>query len=136
VKARRQPADAAVPVKNYLVSCLSVPEPEVTAALNLPPKWAPETHPPAVVVFDDSGPTRWPIATHPQIRVTVWAHGRTRARTIAGLCLGWLLAGRVPGVKISPGTSIIDARDPDNGGDMASFTVRTTVRTVPLPVNP
>ncbi|RAL31153.1 hypothetical protein [Rhodococcus sp. AQ5-07] len=137
MKAARVPADAAVPVKDFLQVQLAVSEPGVHVALSLDDDWVPETNgvasTPAVVVFDDSGPMKWPISTHPQIRITVWSNSRTRSRTIAGKCLGWLLALHVPGVAyISAGTTLIDDLDPQNGGRMASFTVNTTVRTLPL----
>ncbi len=129
MKALRKPRDAAVPVKDFLAGRLAaLPPPTATVGLVLPPDWTPKSRP-AVVVFDDGGGQIWPVATRPTIRVTVWADGRTRARDLAGMCMGWLLALRVPGVKVSPGTALIDARDTGNGGIMASFTVNATVRT-------
>ncbi|BDC71074.1 hypothetical protein [Prescottella equi] len=131
MKALRKPRDAAVPIKDFLIGQLAATDHGATAALKLPTDWSPKS-PPAVVVFDDGGPQRWPVSTKPQIRITVWAEGRGEAREIAGKCMGWLLALRVPGVKVSPGSALIDARDPKNGGMMASFTVNTTVRTTNL----
>ncbi|NKS54716.1 hypothetical protein GS500_17985 [Rhodococcus hoagii] len=131
MKALRKPRDAAVPIKDFLIGQLAATDHSAAAALKLPTDWSPKS-PPAVVVFDDGGPQRWPVSTKPQIRITVWAEGRTEARDIAGKCMGWLLALRVPGVKVSPGSALIDARDPKNGGMMASFTVNTTVRTTNL----
>ncbi|WP_027500808.1 hypothetical protein [Rhodococcus sp. UNC363MFTsu5.1] len=129
MKALRKPRDATVPIKDFLIGRIAtLPAPGAAVGLSLPPDWTPTSRP-AVVVFDDGGPQIWPVATKPQIRVTVWADGRTRARDLAGMCMGWLLALRVPGVKVSPGSALIDARDPKNGGVMASFTVNATVRT-------
>lgn len=137
MKVTRVPADAAVPIKDFLHTQLASSEPGVRVALSLAEDWQPEAKgtvsAPAVVVFDDGGPANWPISTHPQIRVTVWSSSRTRSRAIAGKCLGLLLALPVPGVAyIAPGTTLIDDLDPQNGGRMASFTVNTTVRTIPL----
>lgn len=131
MKALRKPQDAARPVKDFLAGQLAAANPGVTADLDLPPTWTPKS-PPAVVVFDDGGPQSWPVSTKPTIRVTVWAAGRTRARDIGGMCMGWLLALPIPGVKVTPGTALIDARDPKNNGVMASFTVNAIVRTTNL----
>ncbi|MDV6271103.1 hypothetical protein [Rhodococcus globerulus] len=138
MKALVQPGEAAVPVKDFLVSRLAVPLPGVKAALNLDKEWKPEdgngvATDPAVVVFDDSGPLDWPVSSTHQIRITVWSNSRTRSRAIAKLCLGWLLCLKVPGIThVSPGSNLIDDLDPNNGGLMASFTVNAKVRTVAL----
>lgn len=124
----RVPAEVAVPVKDYLKAKLAVLRPGVTSGIGVPSNWTPQS-PTHVGVFDDSGPAQWPIVTSPQIRVTVWSSGRTTSRELAGLCLGLLLEG-VPGlVVVKKPTSIIDARDPQNLGLMASFTVPTKART-------
>lgn len=138
MKALVQPGEAAVPVKDFLVSRLAAAQPGVKAALNLDPKWTPANGSgvasnPAVVVFDDSGPLDWPVSSNHQIRVTVWSNSRTRSRAIAKQCLGWLLCMKVPGIThISPGSNLIDDLDPQNLGTMASFTVNAKVRTVSL----
>jgi hypothetical protein len=130
VKARVQPRDATVPIKDFLADRVLAIDASISAALSLPSEWSPQD-PPAVVVFDDSGPVNWPVSTSPQIRVTVWADGRDRVRDIAGKCLGWLLCSKVPGIAhIGPGAALLDGRDERNGGFTASFTVTTIVRTV------
>ncbi|RVW06227.1 hypothetical protein [Rhodococcus spongiicola] len=130
MKARVRPRDATVPVKDFLATQVQALDPAITTGLSLPKDWTP-SDPPAVVVFDDSGPVQWPVSTSPQIRVTVWAEGRTLAREIAGKCLGWLLCSKVPGIAhIGPGAGLLDGRDNSNHGFTASFTVTTRVRTV------
>ncbi|MGV5046887.1 hypothetical protein [Rhodococcus pyridinivorans] len=126
----RVPDDTADAVKDYLKAALagrfsSAP----TVGLVLPQNWTPKNAP-AVVVFDDGGPSEWPIVTEPRIRVTVWASGRTVARQVAAACVGLLLSRDVPRVAaVRDPSSILDARD-DNGGIMASFTVAVKSRTV------
>lgn len=130
MKTARAPADPAKLVKNFLAG--KIASSVATVGLGLPPEWTPDSLP-AVVVFDDGGLQSWPVATAPQVRVTAWAAGRTGARDLAGRCLGWLLSEHVPGVtSIRPGSTLIDDRDPDNNGHMASFTVTATARTIPL----
>lgn len=126
----RVPDDTARRVKDFLFSQLPLHgEPTATVGLVLPENWSP-TRPPHAVVFDDGGPSEWPILTEPRIRVTVWAAGRTDARELAALCVGLLMSLDVPDVAhVRDPSSILDARD-DNGGVMASFTVAVKSRTV------
>lgn len=133
MKPLRLPGDPAKVAKNYLASTLPplVGTPTPTFGLVLPAAWKPES-PPALVVFDDSGPTRWPVSTRPLLRVTVWANGRDRGRAIAGAALGVLLAHRIPGIAtVSEPSALLEALDSNNGGLMTSFTVRTQSRTLP-----
>ncbi|PPJ31909.1 hypothetical protein C5E45_32990 [Nocardia nova] len=125
------PDDPLVPFEEFLAARLAAKFANVRVAQNLSEGWQPGS-PPEVVLADDSGPMRYPVETLPQVRVTVWADGRTNARAIAGHALGLLLCVKVPGIaKVLPGTLLIDDRDDRTGGWFASFTVRTRVRTVP-----
>ncbi|MGN7133384.1 hypothetical protein ACTHQY_08935 [Rhodococcoides corynebacterioides] len=131
MKALRTPADPALLAQRYLAATIPAltPADKPTFGLGVPNEWKPSQRP-FVGVFDDGGPTRWPVATRPLLRVTVWSDGRTRSRTIAALCMGVLLAHNIPGVaSVREPSSLLDGRDPQNHGLMASFTVRTTVRT-------
>ena len=129
------PSDAARTVADWLKTELAAAFPTLTIGLELPSSWS-KTSPPALVVFDDAGPIRageWPVATRPLLRVTVWAGGRSEARTVAGRALGLLLCKPVPGVaRVKPATQLLDTRDSNTGGYVASFTVNTTARTVAL----
>ncbi|MDG3012147.1 hypothetical protein G4X40_18555 [Rhodococcus sp. D2-41] len=125
----RFPADAAGKVKDHLAARLAATDPGVTVALNLPATWTPD-RPAHVAVFDDGGAASWPVATHPMIRVTVWAKGRSAARAVASRCMGFLLADRIPGVAhTTEPSALLDARDGDNHAAMASFLLRVTIRT-------
>ncbi|MGW5377441.1 hypothetical protein ACWESM_18545 [Nocardia sp. NPDC003999] len=128
----RVPADPARIAKNYLAGVIpalaggTAP----TFGMVIPSSWTPAAAP-AVVVFDDSGPVLWPVCTSPTLRVTVWSDGRDRSRRIAGLCLGVLLAHRIPGIgSITDPTLLVEDLDDHNGGVMASFTVRAIARTL------
>ena len=104
-----------------------------TYGLRLDPGWNPGD-PPAIVVSDDSGPLRWPVETCPTLRVTVWSDSLTLSRDVAAYALGQTLSRRVEGfAAILPGTRVLDSRDTSNGGIMASYTVRTRVRTTLVP---
>ncbi|QIS00989.1 hypothetical protein F5X71_00385 [Nocardia brasiliensis] len=133
-KPLRLPGDPARAIKDYLAAVLPglVVAPAPTVGMVLPAAWKPAS-PPAVVVFDDGGPVRWPVTTAPTVRVTVWANGRDRSRAIAGRCLGVLLSHRIPGVAtITQPSSLLEALDSNNSGVMTSFTVRALARTLAL----
>lgn len=120
--------DAALLIKNWLKSELAQPFPLLQVRLELPADWEPGKAP-ALCVFDDGGQLdKWPVATDPTIRITSWTTGRDLS--YVHRTLGLLLTSRIPGVaKVKPGTAVIADRDSSNRGDVASFTVRTTLRT-------
>lgn len=134
-KPFRIPADPAKVAKNYLASvvpALVAPPPAPTFGLVVPSDWTPAAAP-LVAVFDDSGPLAWPVSTSPTLRITVWANGRDRSHRIAGVCLGVLLAHRIPGIAtITEPTNLVEAVDDNNHGQMCSFTVRAQARTLAL----
>ncbi|MDV6267075.1 hypothetical protein [Rhodococcus globerulus] len=136
MKAARIPPSPAVSLvdfyKEIIPTLAALSDFEVTAGLNLPSNWTPKS-PPRIGVFDDGGPTSWPVAVKPRLRITVWSDGQAKSRTIAGLCMGLALAHHVPGIShVKDPSSILDARDSKNAGLMASFTVQVTARTLPL----
>ena len=126
------PGDALPAVRDHLAATVPGYTAGVRVATDLSPRWTPTTSPPELIVFDDSGPMRWPVESLQQIRCTVWAGDRPTASMIARFALGTLLCHRVPGIaKVLPGAAPLDARDDRNGGHMCSFTVVCRVRTVP-----
>ncbi|MCQ4119884.1 hypothetical protein [Rhodococcus tibetensis] len=131
MKPVRTPGHPALYAKDYLKTALpALTAVQFTAGLAVPDQWTPHSKP-HIGVFDDGGPTRWPVATRPVLRVTVWSVSETQSRDLAGLCMGVLLAHKIPGIAhVREPSSILAARDPKNDGLMASFTVRTTVRTL------
>lgn len=101
--------------------------------LQVPSNWVWGESVPFVGVFDDSGPSRWPVATLHRIRITAWAEDRPSSRFIASRCMAVLLAHRIPGVgRINDPTAIIEARDTNNSAYMASATVQVLARTQQL----
>lgn len=132
MKPFRTPADPAKTAKDYLASVLPglIAAPAPTFGMVLPSGWT-KSAPPALVVFDDGGPNRWPVSTRPTLRITVWANGRDRARGTAGAALGVMLAHRIPGIAtINNPTGLIEAVDSNNGGTTVSFTVSAQARTL------
>jgi hypothetical protein len=86
---------------------------------------------PVVLVADDGGPLQWPVMSKNTVRVTVFANGLPAARALAGRCAGFLHENTPAGIAhiFRNGSTLVEARDPKTGADMASFTVVATVRT-------
>ncbi|HEY9314634.1 hypothetical protein [Williamsia sp.] len=132
----REPADAVRIIKDWLATEIAALASSpafagVTVGLELPADWTLGESPAAVVLFDDSGPSDWPITTQPTIRCTIWATDRDIAIAVVRRCFGLLLGKRIPGIAtVRPGVSIQESKDPNNKAIVASFTVRTRVRTI------
>lgn len=123
-----EPRDTAKVVKDWLKSELAQPFPELDVRLELPRGWTPDGRP-VLAVFDDGGPAEYPVSTDSTVRITTWTNGREVK--YANRALALLLCRRVPGIaRIRPGVRVITDRDRDNDGDLASFTVIATARTV------
>ena len=124
---------AARHLKDHLMIHMAAKYPTLTYGLGLDKDWTP-AKPPALVVFNDSGPVEagmggQMISTRPTLRVVVWSDGLTLSGNIAAYALGQTLSRKAEGfAQILPGTGLLDARDTNNGGIMVSYTVRTRLR--------
>lgn len=128
-----QESEPAKWLRDHLRTWLTPKFPSLTGyAVGMQPSgWNPDEDAPYLAVFDDSGPMKWPVETRPTLRVVVWSDSLTLSRDIAGYALGQTLSRKVDGfATVLPGTRVLDARDTNNSGIMASYTVRTRVRTL------
>lgn len=123
-----EPVDVARLVKDWLKDDLAERFPSLSVVLELPSDWTLGSDP-VLMVADDGGPMMmWPTATSPTIRVTSFTSGRDIQYAAAAMTR--LLTARIPGIaSILPGAGFIETRDSATGGDLASFTVLTRVRT-------
>jgi hypothetical protein len=128
----RVPGDAVPPVKAKLAAHFGAtmriadefPDPQGQEP------WTVDSPTPLLVVSDDSGPTMWPVWSEPLIRGTVYAKGLQTAKLLRRRAIGALFDGPVGDLYIDRNRiGYVDARDPNSGADMASFTVTATVRT-------
>jgi hypothetical protein len=124
----REPVDVARLVKDWAKTDLAARFPELSVRLWLPSDWTTGSGP-VLLVEDDGDPLAvWPAATSPTIRFTTYTSGRNR--TYIQALFGRVHEARIPGVAaVLPGTGILEGRDEATGGDLASFTVLTRVRT-------
>lgn len=106
---------------------------DVTATIagELPAGWQAITAPvPVIVVDDDGGPVTWPIYGRPIVRVTVYANGKQTAKHFRAIALGAIMGTPILGLALhTTGIGYTEARDPETGADLASFTVTATVPT-------
>lgn len=106
-----------------------------TVGVVLPADWVAKTSPPHLEVACDGTPIlEHPIAARSTIRVTAWSNARSEAKRLATLALGLLAAHDGSGdiSAIQPLTGVLPARDPANRGELASVTLRVTVRSTPI----
>jgi len=125
----REPVDVARIVKDWLKTSLATRFPELSVRMELPDNWTLGSNP-VLLVADDGDPlVVWPVATSPTIRVTSWTSGRNRTYIHAAMAL-LLSKTPIPGVAaVLPGTGVLEARDDNTRGDLASFTVLARART-------
>lgn len=120
-----QPVDGPRIIADYLRPLITAP---AGCGVALDPGWK-SNGAPFLVVFDDGGASEWPVCTNPRIRVTVWGGTRSDARGMAAWALGVLMAHTIPGVaQLRDPSSILMAKDTENGGIMASFTMAARFR--------
>ncbi len=103
---------------------------DCTVSVGVPDDWTPSTGNHVEVALDGTPVERHPIAIMPTLRVVAHTATPSEAKRLALLCQGLLLAhpGGDPVGSIRPGTGLLVARDPDTRAELASFTVRTTLR--------
>lgn len=99
-----------------------------TIGISLPPDWTKGSIPRIRVALDGTPRDLHPIAQQSTMRITVWASSPSTAKELANLAHGYLL--NLGAYKRLTGLFV--ARDPDHGADLASFTVRATVRSTPI----
>lgn len=104
-----------------------------TIGVGIPATWTPAA-PAHIQIVSDGTPTMtWPIVASPTVRVVVRAASTTLAKSIAAMAMGLLCAGGwPPSFSILPLTGVLPASDPDTRAQLASFTLRVTVRSQPI----
>lgn len=123
------PGDPKPAVKDALATYFGA---DARVATEVPSDWLLLSGVPLVTVHDDGGPFNWPIMSKHIIRVTVRGNGNPLVRQLARRAAGELHTNVPAGLEDihkTKGTAIIEARDPDTGADLASFTVTATIRT-------
>lgn len=102
---------------------------DCTVGIGLPATWSTESDPHVQVAFDGTPTDEHPIRQRSTLRIVVWAATTSAAKELANLAHGLLLA-RHP---YRPLTGLLPAHDDEHDAELASFTVRATVRSIPIP---
>lgn len=98
-----------------------------TVGVGVPADWTRDSDPHLQLAIDGTSDDH-PIAQRHTLRVTARARDATEAKRVAHLAHGLLLARH----QYRALTGIFTTRDPDSGAELASFTVRATVRSIPI----
>lgn len=124
--------DAERVIVDYLADALADAAETATVAVGVPDGWTPTDPPHVQIAWDGTPSGEHPIFARCTIRVTVHAATTTEAKRLAGVAQGHLLAhpggaGVATTVQL---TGISPLRDPDTRTELATFTVRVTIRSV------
>lgn len=124
------PPDAERVVVDILTAALTARGQDVTCGTVVPTTWAAGTKPHVLVGWDGTPEVVYPILWKASIRVTVFATSPTQAKALAGLCEALLLShGGGNGVAaILSLTGVLPTRDPDTNAQLASISVRVSLR--------
>lgn len=108
---------------------------DVSVGVGLPDDWKPASRAHLEVSWDGTPDEAWPIAFHPTVRIIAHASSTGEAKRLAGLAQGLLCAhGGGSGITgIQPLTGVLPAQDPTTKAELASVSLRVTVRSVPIP---
>lgn len=134
MKLARTYPDAERLTKDLLDDLIAGHEPDVTVGIGVPSDWTTDSPEHLQVALDGTPALEHPVIAHSTVRIVAWSASTTRSKELANLALG-LLCAHAGGDGISailPLTGIFPARDPDNRGELASVTVRVTVRSTPI----
>lgn len=126
--------DPEIALRALLDELIAPHEPTATVTVGVPTDWTPASPPHLEVAWDGTPNMTHPVVAHATIRVVVRAKLTTDAKRIAALAQGLLLAhDGSDGISvIRPLTGILPARDPLTEAELASFTVRASVRSTPI----
>ena len=105
-----------------------------TVGIGVPATWTLTGAPHLQLGWDGTRVPNHRLTATALIRVTAWASSTSKAKELALDADARLCAHDGTGViaHIRPGSGVMPARDPDTGAELATFTVRVTVRSQPL----
>lgn len=121
-------------IVDHLVTVLAGRLPAgATIGVGVPANWVPLSPLRVEVSWDGTPEMTYPIVERATVRIVVHASSTTAAKQYASLVMGLLLAGGWPdSFSVNPLTGVLPARDPETHAELASFTVRVSVRSTPL----
>lgn len=108
----------------------------VTVEVGVPADWTPESAAHLEVAWDGTPASSMPVVARGTARIIARAQTTSEAKRLASLAEGLLLAyeGGEGITAIYELAGVLPARDPDTQAELASVSVRVTVRTIPIPI--
>lgn len=120
--------DVEIMVVDFLTPLFS----DLTVGIPVPAEWvktkAGEAGSPnhIQVAVDATDMRNHPVSASSVVRITVWAQSATMAKSTANTVQSWLTS--TAEFACEPLTGIVGTLDPDTRADLATFTVRVSVR--------
>lgn len=109
---------------------------DVTVAVGVPEAWKPSDTPHLQIAWDGTPTSEMPVVVRGTVRIIARARSTSEAKRLAALAEGLLVAhgggAGITGIHALAG--VLPARDPDTQAELASVSLRVTVRTIPIPV--
>lgn len=107
---------------------------DVTVSIGVPVGWTSASPDHLEVAWDGTPTVAWPVSADATIRLVARAGSTSAAKALAAKAQGRLVAhmGDTTIARIRPLTGVLPARDPDTDAELASCTVRVTVRSQPI----
>lgn len=117
-------------VRDYLDTVIN----DATIGVGVPSSWTAGSTPHVQVSTDGMFMENWPVAGEATIRLVAWAASPTAAKALAQRAQGYLLAHDGVGdiARTRPLVGLLPARDEQTGAEIASVTVRVTLRSIPI----
>lgn len=107
---------------------------DASVGVGVPGSWTPSSGDHVQVALDGTFLPDHPVGARCTVRLVAWSSTTTKAKALVQLAQGWLLAhpggDEIAGTR--PLTGLIPGRDARTGAEIASVTVRVTVRSVPI----
>lgn len=103
-----------------------------TIGIGVPTGWVASQPLHVQVAWDGTPVMTWPIVVRATVRIVVHAGSPTTAKRYATLVMGLLCADTSTAFSVQPLTGVMPARDIDTAAELASFTLRVSVRTTPI----
>lgn len=117
-----------------LAELLLLIAPTATVGIGVPVGWVPASAPHLQVILDGTPELDHPVVMYSVVRLLVRAGTTTAAKALCTVAMGLLCSrtGYHGIATATPLTGPLAAQDPDTGAELASCTVRLTLRAIPL----
>lgn len=133
MKPRVSVPDAERLTRDLLADLIWTHEPDVSVEVGVPKDWTPKSPPHLQVSWGGTPVHALPVLAYATVRIVAWAASTSEAKRLAALAEGLLLASTSDDISgFRALTSVQPARDPETRAELASVSLRATLRTQPI----